>query len=84
MLKRYLEFSSPDPTIFDGMNFQDIIRTGNEKGLLLGSWAEWRMYRDMRNCANSAYDEKTALQVVSIIPSFLQEVEFLKNQLLKS
>lgn len=84
MLKRYLEFSSPDPTIFDEMNFQDIIRTGNEKGLLLGSWAEWLMYRDMRSCANFVDDEKTALQVVSIIPSFLQEVEFLKNQLLKS
>ena len=83
MLKRYLEFSSPDPTIFDEMNFQDIIRTGNEKGLLLGSWAEWRMYRDMRSRTSHTYDEEIALQVVAGIPQFLQETEFLKNQLME-
>lgn len=83
MLKRYLEFSSPDPTIFDEMNFQDIIRTGNEKGLLLGSWAEWRMYRDMRSRTSHTYDEEIALQVVAGIPQFLQEAEFLKNQLME-
>ena len=83
MLKRYLEFIAPDPTIFDGMNFQDLIRTGNEKGLLLGSWVEWRTYRDMRSRTSHTYDEEIALQVVAGIPQFLQEAEFLKNQLLE-
>lgn len=81
MLKRYLEFSSPDPTIFDGMNFQDLIRSGNEKGLLLGSWGEWRTYRDMRSRTGHSYDEHIALQVVEGIPAFLQEALFLKNSL---
>lgn len=83
MLKRYLEFTSPDPTIFDGMNFQDLIRSSNEKGLLLGSWAEWRTYRDMRSRTSHTYDEEIALQVVEGIPAFLQEAEFLKNQLME-
>lgn len=83
MLKRYLEFSSPDPTIFDAMNFQDIIRTGNEKGLLLGNWTEWRTYRDIRSRTSHTYDEEIALQVVAGIPQFLQDAEFLKNQLME-
>lgn len=83
MLKRYLEYTSPDPTIFDGMNFQDLIRTGNEKGLLLGNWPEWRTYRDMRSRTSHTYDEEIALQVVAGIPQFLQEAEFLKNQLME-
>lgn len=83
MLKRYLEFSSPDPTLFDGMSFQDLIRSGNEKALLLGSWAEWRTYRDMRSRTSHTYDEEIALQVVAGIPQFLQEAEFLKNRLME-
>ena len=30
------------------MSFQDPIRTANEQDLLLGSWPDWRTYRDMR------------------------------------
>lgn len=78
MLKRYLECSSPDPTIFDGMNFQDLIRIGNEKGVLLGHWAEWRTYRYMRSSTSHTYDENIALQVVERIPAFLQEAGFLQ------
>lgn len=83
MLKRYLEFSSPDPTVFDGMNFQDLIRSANEKGVLLGSWTQWRTYRDMRSRTSHTYDEEIALQVVDGIPAFLQEAEFLRNQLME-
>jgi len=36
MLKRHLEAVSPKPEQFDGMPFADLIRTGNEQGLLLG------------------------------------------------
>lgn len=47
-----------------------------------GSWAEWRTYRDMRSRTSHTYDEEVALQVVAGIPAFLQEAEFLKNQLM--
>ena len=36
VLKRYLEYASANPEQFDEMTFQDLIRTANEQGLLLG------------------------------------------------
>lgn len=83
MLKRYLEQTSPNPTEFDGMSFQDLIRTGNEKGLLLGNWTDWRRYREMRSRTSHTYDENTAIQVVSGIPQFLEEAKYLVQSLQK-
>ena len=77
MLKRYLEATAANPEEFDTMTFQDLIRTGNEKGLLLGDWTDWRRYRDMRSRTSHTYDEETALQVVAGIPAFLAEAAFL-------
>ncbi|MCI7352433.1 MAG: nucleotidyltransferase substrate binding protein [[Actinobacillus] rossii] len=83
MLKRYLEQTSPNPAEFDGMSFQDLIRTGNEKGLLLGNWTDWRRYREMRSRTRHAYDENTAIQVVFGIPQFLEEAKYLVQSLQK-
>ncbi|WP_103035602.1 HI0074 family nucleotidyltransferase substrate-binding subunit, partial [Castellaniella caeni] len=81
MLKRYLEMSSASPSVFDGMAFQDLIRTGNEQGLLLGDWPRWRTYREMRGKTSHTYDEKIALEVVQHIPAFLREARYLRDQL---
>jgi nucleotidyltransferase substrate binding protein (TIGR01987 family) len=81
MLKRYLEFVSPTPGEYDRMSFQDLIRSGNEQGLLLGDWPKWRGYREMRAKTSHTYDEETALQVVAGIPPFLEEARYLRNQL---
>lgn len=83
MLKRYLEQTSPNPAEFDGMSFQDLIRTGNEKGLLLGNWTDWRRYREMSSRTSHTYDENTAIQVVSGIPQFLEEAKYLVQSLQK-
>ena len=48
MLKRHLEATSASSAEIDGMNFQDLIRTGNERNLLLGDWPKWKVYREMR------------------------------------
>ena len=48
VLKRYLEYASANPEQFDEMAFQDLIRSANEQGLLLGDWPDWRRFRDMR------------------------------------
>lgn len=83
MLKRYLEQTSPNPAEFDGMSFQDLIRTGNEKGFLLGNWTDWRRYREMRSRTRHTYDENTAIQVVFGIPQFLEEAKYLVQSLQK-
>ncbi|WP_324682221.1 nucleotidyltransferase substrate binding protein [Bibersteinia trehalosi] len=81
MLKRYLEWILPNPAELDEMTFQQLIRTGNEQNLLKGNWENWRKYRDMRSRTSHTYDEQTALLVVAGIPEFLDEAQFLLQQL---
>ncbi|HQT65423.1 MAG: nucleotidyltransferase [Acidocella sp. 20-57-95] len=83
MLKRYLETAVASPHEVNDMAFADLIRTGNEYGLLLGDWPKWRRYRDMRSQTSHTYDAAKALQVVAMIPEFLAEAEFLHAQLQK-
>ncbi|EGY53094.1 nucleotidyltransferase substrate binding protein [Neisseria shayeganii] len=80
-LKRYLEYTSANPAAFDQMTFQNLIRTANEQGLLLGDWADWKQYRDMRSRTSHTYDEATALAVVQGIEKFLAEAVFLQSTL---
>ena len=80
-LKRYLAFASATPTQYDAMSFADLIRTGNEHALLLGTWPDWKRYRDMRAKTSHSYDEGTALDVVAGIPAFLAEAQHLLAQL---
>ena len=81
MLKRYLEAVSPTPEQFDAMAFADLIRSGNEQGLLLSDWSQWRIYREMRSKTSNTYDEDVAIQVVQGIPAFLEEARHLLKQL---
>ena len=81
MLKRYLQATSASPAEFDDMSFQDLIRSGNEHGLLLGAWPDWKSYRNMRSKTSHTYDEDIALQVVAGILPFLAEARHLRDQL---
>ena len=81
MLRRFLELTSANPTEFDGMAFQDMIRTGNERGLLLGDWPAWRKYREMRSRTSHTYDEEVAIEVVKGIPAFQREAAHLLQRL---
>lgn len=81
MLKRFLEATSANPAEFDDMIFQDLIRSGNERGLLLGDWSNWKGYRDMRAKTSHTYDEDIALEVVKGIPDFLKEARHLHQRL---
>ena len=81
MLKRYLEATSASPEQYDAMPFPDLIRSGNEQGLLLGDWPRWRAYREMRSRTSHTYDEEVALAVVAGIPDFLEEAVQLRDRL---
>jgi nucleotidyltransferase-like protein len=63
------------------MNFADIIRLGNEQGLLLGDWRRWKTFRDMRARTSHSYDEAVALEVVAGIPAFLDEARTPRDRL---
>ena len=81
ILKRHLELSSPNPTVFDSMAFSDLIRTGNEQSLLKNDWTKWKIFREMRSKSSHTYDEQIAKEVVSIIPDFIDEAKFLLKKL---
>lgn len=83
MLRRYLEMTAANPETIDEMVFQDLIRTGNEQGLLLSDWATWKGYRQSRTDTSHTYNEEKALRVIGKIPAFLRESRFLLEQLRK-
>jgi nucleotidyltransferase substrate binding protein (TIGR01987 family) len=80
-LKRYLELALASPMVLDDMAFPDVIRTANERGLLLSDWPVWRTFRAMRSKTSHTYDEAIALEVVAAIPAFLSEAVYLRDQL---
>ncbi|MNX75741.1 Nucleotidyltransferase substrate binding protein like protein [compost metagenome] len=81
MLKRYLEHSLPNPAEVDEMPFPNLIRTGNEQGLLLSAWPVWRDFRKARGMTSHTYDEQKAEEVFAVIPAFLDDVRFLLQRL---
>ena len=81
MLRRFMEAAAANPTEFDEADFQYLIRSANEQGLLLGAWPQWRVYRDMRAKTSHTYGEEVALKVVAGIPDFLKEARYLLIQL---
>jgi hypothetical protein len=59
------------------MPFQNLIRAGNQQGLLLGDWPAWRRHRDMRSRVNHAYAAQVAEDGVNDIPDFLAKATHL-------
>jgi len=82
MLKRFLEETAASSTDISSGSFQDLIRTGNEKGLLRSDWRVWRTYRQARNNSSHTYDENKAEQVYQIAADFLLEAKHLYQQLI--
>lgn len=82
-LRRYLSMTAASPELIDKMIFPDLIRTGNEQGLLLSDWPVWKGYRQSRNDTSHTYDEEKAFRVIDKMPAFLEEARFLLEQLQK-
>lgn len=74
MLKRYLELISPNPMEFDAMTFQDLIRSGNEKGLLPGDRADWKVDLVDWASANENFRQIILRQYVAIQPKSLSQL----------
>jgi len=83
MLKRFLELTSANPAEIDQLAFPNLIRTGNEQGLLLNDWNRWKEYRHARNISSHTYEESKAIQVMEVLPDFLLEAQALLQELQK-
>lgn len=81
MLRRFLEETAASPEEIDLSTFQNIIRMGNEKGLLRSDWSKWKAYRQARTDSSHTYDEEKAQAVYEISPDFLDEARYLYSQL---
>jgi nucleotidyltransferase substrate binding protein (TIGR01987 family) len=80
-LKRFIQQTTASPEELDRMAFQDLIRTANQQGLLLGDRPAWHRYRDLRARSSHTYRAETAQKVADAIPAFLAEAEYLRDQL---
>ena len=81
MLRRFLEAIAANPQDIATLSFQDLIRVGSEQGLVSSSWPVWRTYRQARTDTSHTDDEAKALQVVAILPDFVNEVRALLRNL---
>jgi nucleotidyltransferase substrate binding protein (TIGR01987 family) len=61
--------------------FQDLIRRGDQEGLLRSGWPEWKRYRENRGRTVHAYREDIALAITSQLPEFSEEAHALLNHL---
>lgn len=81
MLRRYLEEASASPDEIDVSTFQNLIRMGNEQGLLRSDWLLWKAYRQARTNSSHTYDADKAEKVYAIAADFLEEAMYLHQQL---
>ena len=81
MLARYLRETAANPGEIDSSTFADLIRTGNEKGLLRSDWSKWKTYRQARTDSSHTYDEEKAAVVYQVAEDFLEEANYLYQQL---
>ena len=80
-IRRYLEMTEPSAEFISSITFPALIRTANEKGLLKNDIVVWKQYREKRNITSHTYNEVEAERVMTVIPSFIQDGNFLLNQL---
>ena len=82
MLRRYLRMIAPSPDAYDQMPFQDLIRSGNEQGLLRGDWPAWRRYpRHAGTDQPHVFGGRRPQQVAAGIPEFLRKPRISADQL---
>ena len=79
MLSRFINKESKEIT--HTMTFNQLIRTANLFGLLKSNLEIWDDYRQKRNSTSRTYDEAIALEVMSIVPNFKDDAEFLLSKL---
>jgi nucleotidyltransferase substrate binding protein (TIGR01987 family) len=81
VLKRYLESVAANPAAPEFSTFEGVIRLGDQAGLLLSPIATWKTFRQARNDTSHTYREDKALDVLSRIPAFEKDVQFLLARL---
>lgn len=81
ILKTYLGITYENPKQINQMTFKDWITLAHERGIALNDWSMWQEYRDQRSRTIYSFDLTVANNVLSIIPDFVKEVEFIYSKI---
>ncbi len=81
MIIRFLQYDAPVSD--NAIGFNNAIRQANQLGILLTDLEQWSEYRKKRNLTSHTYKEEIAEEVVSIVPVFIEDVDFLLSELKK-
>jgi len=80
-INRFLNMQSIEPIVT--MTFNELIRKANQMDLLYSNLEKWDDFRKKRNMTSHTYDEAIADEVLLIIPEFINEAQFLFEELKK-
>ena len=80
LMRRAIESTVSAPAEVEQMTFKTLVRTAAEKGLVDDPVA-WMLFREKRNITSHIYDETKALDVLAVMPQFIEKATFLLNKL---
>ena len=75
-LRRFLSETETSHSEISGMFYNDIIRLGCKRGILLNDLETWDKYRKLRNLTCENYDEISTEEITAIIPVFIEDVNY--------
>ncbi len=81
MIVRYLEAVSQDNVNANIMSFNSIIREAYKKNIVRSELTVWKQYRQKRCITGHTYNDNKAQDVFSIIPGFLNEMQYVISRL---
>ena len=76
ILRRFLSETEASKAEISEMPFNDLIRLGCKRGLLLNDLETWDKYRKARNASSHNYDGFNADNIVIIIPIFIEDIDY--------
>ena len=76
ILRRFLSETEASRAEISEMLFNDLIRLGCKRGLLLNDLETWDKYRKSRNLTSHNYGEFNADSVAVIIPVFIEDIDY--------
>ena len=82
-LRKYLIANSAKSDEAATFDFQDLIRLGDQYGLVRSGWPEWKRFRDDRSRTVHTYGEAVALQNSAQLKDFSEEAHALLRNLRK-
>jgi len=80
-LRRFLSETESSRAEVSEMFFNDVIRLGCKRGLLLNDLEVWDKYRKLRNLTSHNYDEFSAEDIIVIIPVFIEDIDYLLKRI---